>query len=81
MNKKLNRLGNRIFGGLAMATFGGIIAFTTDNTLLDLGGALFIIEGAGDIISGDHHYVSSRVIKYFSREKINITYEGNKYAK
>lgn len=51
MKEKTVRIGNRI-SGLAMITFGSI-AMSTDNTALDVGGAIFLIEGLGDLISGE----------------------------
>lgn len=79
MKEKTIRIGNRI-SGLLMITFGGIIS-STNNVPLDAVATMFMCEGASDLISGDHHYASSRVIKYLSRGKLNITYDYNKYAK
>jgi hypothetical protein len=84
MNKekklKLHRIGNRV-SGLAMLTFGGIISFGTQGFgAEDIAGYMFIAEGLGDLISGDHHYVSSRIVKYISRGKIKINYDCNKYT-
>ena len=63
-----------------MLIFGGIISSTNSN-LLDVGGAAFMVEGAGDLISGDHHYIMARALKCLSRGKIDITGEyGNKYG-
>ena len=79
MEEKTRRKFNRL-SGLSMMVFGGIIA-SAGSPLLITGGGIFLSEGIGDLISGDHHYVSSRVVKLVTRGKVNITYEGNRYAK
>ena len=73
------RLEHRL-GGLAMATFGGIVMTSGDPSLV-IGGSLFLAEGLGDVISGDHHYISDTIISYLTRGKVNIEYAGdrNKY--
>jgi len=71
---------NRI-SGLAMLIFDGILTYNTNNNILDIGGAAFMIEGIGDLISGNHHHVSFNVLKYISRRNIDlIKYQWRKYS-
>ena len=76
MNEKTIRIGNRA-SGLAMLVFGG--AIMSGGGPFIPAGALFATEGLGDLITGDHHYVSSKVIKYFSKGKIEIKYEFDRH--
>lgn len=76
MEEKYYKVGNRI-SGLVMAVFGGIIAFNTDHIGLDIAGSLLVIEGAGDLISGRHHYLSTNLLRYFTGRKIDIRYFGD----
>ena len=76
MKDKYIKIGNRV-SGLGIMAFGGIVAFSTKDLLFDVGGSLFMLEGAGDLISGRHHYVSANILRYFSKGKINIRYRGN----
>lgn len=75
IDEKKIRMGNRI-SGLAMVAF-GVILTQTDSTLLDAVGSLFVIEGAVDFISRRHHYVSTGIIRYLSRDRIDIRYRGD----
>ena len=60
------RLGNRI-SGLCMSVFGAILLFGSDNTVLDIGGSAFLVEGVADFLSGKYHYISSRLLRYHPR--------------
>ena len=80
MEEKTIRFGDRMYG-VALIAFGGLCALTTDNLFLDVSGAIFATEGLGDLISGEHHYLSSRLINYISRGKININDKGDPYSK
>jgi hypothetical protein len=64
MNEKQIKLGNRM-AGLAMIVFGEAISIGTNNPFLEAGGALFVLEGAGDLVSGEHHYISGAILKYY----------------
>lgn len=77
MKEKTIRIGNRI-SGLAMIAFGGLVA-SSGVLFLIAGSSLFIAEGAGDLVTGDHHYVSSKLLKYFSNGKLDIKYMGDRY--
>jgi len=50
----------RAFGVLSVTIGTLFIWFPTENldTLLDLGGGIFVLDGAGDIITGKHHYLT-----------------------
>ncbi len=63
MTEKQIRFGDRMYG-LTLIAFGGGIALATrlDNILLDAFGALFVTEGLGDLMTGQHHYLSSSFI-------------------
>jgi len=82
MDEKKRRIMNRI-GGLAMGGIGWFFIYATkDFGLEDIVGTLFILEGAGDLISGSHHYVTTNIIRYLSKGKIDIRYGKNaKYDK
>ena len=69
------KIGNRI-SGLAMVVFGGILT-SGDTALLYAGGAMFMAEGFSDLISGQHHYLSTSILRYFSRDKLNIDHGGD----
>lgn len=80
MNEQQIRIGNKV-AGLGMIVFGGIIGLARgennisnlNNLFLSAGGALFATEGLGDLITGQHHYVSSKITNYFI-ERRNIRY-------
>ncbi len=75
--RRLSRL-----SGLGVAVVGGISAFgPIDNLVFDAAGVFFMLEGTSDFITGDHHYFSSRFIKYLSKGKINVIYSIDKYKK
>ena len=67
----IGNLGNRIYGAIAIA-MGGMAIYSSfgipenacpiTETMMDLAGQYFILEGLGDVITGKHHYVSSRTI-------------------
>ena len=78
MNEKNVRIGNRI-SGLAMVVFGG--AIMSGGGAFIPAGAVFAIEGVGDLVSGDHHYVSSNVAGYLSKGKIKWEYQFDRYKK
>ena len=73
MNERQIRIENRV-SGLAMLIFGGIIGLgrgevdigSLGNILLTTGGALYATEGLSDLITGEHHYASSQIIKAIS---------------
>jgi len=44
-------------------------------------GGVFALEGLGDLISGDHHYVSSNVASYLSKGRINWVYQFDRYKR
>lgn len=69
MNERTIKIGNRL-SGLAMIAFGGII-MTSDAMQVPfvIGGTAFMIEGMGDLITGDHHYVSVKVQEYIQRRR------------
>ena len=81
MEEKTIRRINRL-GGLALASLGGMsFAKGPESIPIIIIGGTLLIEGVGDIMTGDHHYVGSRALKFLSRGRINITYRGNKYTK
>ncbi len=57
-----DNLGNRA-SGLAKLVL-GTVALSADNTLADVFGYLFVVEGFSDLVSGKHHYISSRVFRF-----------------
>ena len=57
-----DNLGNRV-AGLAKLVL-GTVALSADSTLADVFGYLFIVDGFGDLVSGKHHYISSRVFRF-----------------
>jgi hypothetical protein len=61
MTEREIRTGNRLYG-LCLIAFSGIVA-SAGNVTLDLLAAPFVIEGIGDIITGDHHYLGSKLLK------------------
>ncbi len=73
LNEKQTRLGNRL-SGLAMMVFGGITG-----TALPPIGALLIAEGTGDLIWGDHHYLSSSIISYATKGEVQIEYQFDEH--
>ena len=75
MVENKDRIVNRI-SGLLMVVFGGI-SMSTDMPLLDVAGTMFLAEGVGDLISGRHHYISTGIIRYLSRGKLDIRYRGD----
>jgi len=50
-----------------MIAFGGIMSSSGAIPLILAGGG-FIAEGIGDAISGDHHYLTSKLLKSLSRQ-------------
>ena len=78
MNKKIAKVSNRTTG-LVRLIAGGII-IGGGGFFIPIGG-IFAIEGLGDFVTGDHHYVSSRVINYLSKRKIKIEYQFDNYKK
>ena len=58
-------IGNRL-AGAGMAFFGSSIMLTCniDSTPFNLAGWFLFAEGVGDLLSGKHHYISSRTIFY-----------------
>jgi len=84
MTEKQGRLGNRIIG-LGGIVFGAIISSPQINNpvadyFLDISGAIFVIKGSADLISGDHGYVCSKIVNSLSRGKVKITYKYNKFT-
>ncbi len=79
MNEQKNKSENRI-GGLAAIIVGAGIGISNHlllkyagNILLDIGGAMFVAEGTGDLITGKHHYVATKITNYIN-ERRNIKY-------
>ncbi len=64
---------NRLFGGLEVV-IGGIFLSSGGGPILYAGGTLFLTEGVGDIISGEHHYLGSRVVGYIG-DKIGVKFK------
>jgi len=54
-------LGNRVTGLGKLIL--GTVALSADNTLADVS-YLFIVDGFGDLVSGKHHYISSRIFRF-----------------
>ena len=77
MKKETFKIVSRVYGLSAIA-LGGMFLSIPELTTGDIMGTLFIAEGLGDLITGNHHYLSTRAIKYISGGKINIpsNYEG-----
>lgn len=78
MNEKQIRLANRIFGLFRTAFVGGLITSAYLNReSISLSreiiageiGLTLIIDGVGDLITGQHHYLSSNIIKYISERR------------
>jgi hypothetical protein len=61
--KTITRM-NRI-AGLAMIAFGELFVLGSDNPFLNATGTGFILEGAGDLVSGECHYFSGAVLNYY----------------
>ncbi len=60
------RIGNRFSGGGVSLV--SLLAITTGNLLaITLGGPLFI-EGLGDVFSGKHHYLASKIYGLITRK-------------
>ena len=71
MKKETFKIVSRVYGLSAIA-LGGMFLSIPELTTGDIMGTLFIAEGLGDLITGNHHYLSIRAVKYLSRGKINI---------
>jgi len=69
MTEKQIRLGNRMHGLFGLTLF-GLAAFASPPLSLIV--APIAVDGVGDIITGEHHYLSSRAIHYFSGRRIPL---------
>jgi len=57
-----DNLGNRVAGLTKLLL--GTVALSADSTLADVFGYLFMVDGFGDLVSGKHHYISSRIFRF-----------------
>ena len=62
-NEEKVKLWNRL-NGLAMIVFGEAIMLG-DNPIVKAGGAGFVLEGAGDLVTGEYHYFSHAILNYY----------------
>ncbi|MCX6748287.1 MAG: hypothetical protein NT076_01660 [Candidatus Pacearchaeota archaeon] len=65
MSRKNLKLGNRGYGLVAIA-LGGIFG-SAGGLPFSIVGGLLVTEGVGDLISGEHHYLSVSAYEYISR--------------
>lgn len=61
------RIGNRIAGGLASAL--GIIVAETDTSFGYIGATIMLAEGLGDLITGKHHYATTKLGRLVTGDK------------
>lgn len=54
-------IGNRVYGATIVGFF-GFMSSKIDNPILDCACYLAIAEGIGDLITGQHHYLSSKLL-------------------
>jgi len=64
MNEKQIKLMNKA-GGLAKIVVEEVICIGTNNLFLDAAGALCVLEGAGDVVSGENNYFSGAFFRYY----------------
>jgi hypothetical protein len=75
MKEENYRLGNRMYG-LTAIVLGGL-AISADNLFGEIVGTVMATEGAGDLVTGYHHFVSTNLLRLFSKGKIDIRYYGD----
>lgn len=44
-------------------------------------GLMTAVDGVGNLITGNHHYLISKLSKFLSKGKSTINYRGDKYPK
>ncbi len=48
-----------------MIVFGEIFVIGSDNPVLKAIGTGIVLEGSGDLVSGEHHYLSGAILNYY----------------